>query len=104
MHTHIRTANRPSPRLTQSRLSEVQWERFVHKQQVDGYGWAINPVAGFRHLLPPAMQTNDAAAIAAAKLAVDAAADGQGRGRAADDMQMKQQEPAEILTDSDNLS
>jgi hypothetical protein len=50
VYTYVHAANRPSPRLTQSRLSEVEWERFVHKQSCRWF------------------QTSAACAIAAAKL------------------------------------
>jgi hypothetical protein len=81
------SAGIPSRRLTQSKLTEDTWEAFVRSQQVAGFGWAITPVEGFRHLLPANMQNvnknNAAAAAAAANASVDAvnnaATDGQAQ-------------------------
>jgi hypothetical protein len=82
------SAGIPSRRLTQSKLTEDTWEAFVRSQQVAGFGWAITPVEGFRHLLPANMQNVNknnaaAAAAAAANASVDAvnnaATDGQAQ-------------------------
>jgi hypothetical protein len=49
------TVNEPSPRLTASKLSEGKWDNFVTSQHDAGFAWAINPVDGYRHLLPEDM-------------------------------------------------